>query len=272
MVRKALLGMFACALVVSVAAADDKPVSVTVSSVVTSTYMWNGFDKVETFGLESGPAVQPKVTFGVNNTGLSASVGGSFVVNEDSQLHETTYGVNVLRDVSPLVSVGAGYTYFDNRAKIAGVEVPDGDVHEVWGGVELNSSVGVKPSVAVKYEKSTTDGVDGFAVVAGTLKYGMPLTGVTLGGAGVDVNWKTGVLYNTGDVGVRDEVGNVGVLKSGVSAWQLGVSSDIKTGSVVVSPSVNYQVSVGDVEPVVVGQTVDRVNEFWASVGVSYGF
>jgi hypothetical protein len=261
MLRKALLGMFACALVVSVAAADDKPVSVTVSSVVTSTYMWNGFDRVEdTFGSDNtGPAVQPKVTVGVKNTGLSASVGGSFVVNEDSQLHETTYGVNVVRDVSPVVSVGAGYTYFDNRAKVAGVEVVDGDVHEVWGGVELNSSVGVKPGVAVKYEKSTTEGVDGFAVVAGTLKYGMPLTGVTLGGAAVDVNWKTGVLYNTGV-----KVNDVEVVKSGVSAWQLGVSSDIKTGSVVVSPSVNYQVSVED--------TVNPDNEFWATVGVSFGF
>lgn len=259
MVRKVLLGMFACALVVSVAAADDKPVSVTVSSVVTSTYMWNGFDRVETFGLESGPAIQPKVSVGVANTGLSASVGGSFVVNEESQLHETTYGVNVVRDVSPLVSVGAGYTYFDNRAKIADVDVPDGDVHEVWGGVELNSSVGLKPGVAVKYEKSTTEGVDGFAVVAGTLKYGVPLTGVTVGGAAVDVNWKTGVLYNTGV-----KVNDVEVVKSGVSAWQLGVSSDIKTGRVVVSPSVNYQVSIED--------TVNKDNEFWATVGVAYGF
>ena len=272
MVRKVLLGMFACALVVSVAAADDKPVSVTVSSVVTSTYMWNGFDKVEAFGLESGPAVQPVVSVGVKNTGLSVNVGGSFVVNEDSQLHETNYGVNFLRDVSPVVSVGAGYTYFDNRAKVGGVEIPDGDVHEVWGGVELNSAVGVKPGVSVKYEKPTTEGAEDFTVVAGTLKYGMPMSGVTLGGAGVDVNWNTSVLYNTGDFGVVDEAGNVGVLKSGVQAWQLGVSSDIKTGRVVVTPAVNYQVSLGDVESLVVGQEVDRANEFWASVGVSYGF
>jgi len=272
MVRKVLLGMFACALVVSVAAADEKPVSVTVSSVVTSTYMWNGFDKVEAFGLESGPAVQPEVRVGLKNTGLSASVGGSFVLNEDSQLHETNYGVNFLRDVSPLVSVGAGYTYFDNRAKIGDVEIPEGDVHEVWGGVELNSAVGVKPGVAVRYEKPATEGVDAFTIVAGTLKYGMPLSGVTLGGAGVDINWNTSVLYNSDDVGVVDEAGNFGVLKSGVQAWQFGVASDITTGSVVVTPAVNYQVSLGDVESAVVGQNVDRANEFWASVGVSYGF
>jgi len=259
MVRKALLGLFACACVASLAFAEESPVSVTVSSSVTSTYVWNGFDRVESFGLESGPAVQPKLTVGVKNTGVAASVGGSFVVNEDSQLHETTYGVNVVRDVSPVVTVGAGYTYYDNRAKVGGVAVPDGDVHEVWGGVKLNSAVGVKPGVAVQYEKSTTDGVAGFAVVNGTLEYGVPLSGVTVGGAGVDVNLKTGVLYNSGV-----KVNDVEVVKSGVSAWQVGVSSDVKAGRVVVSPSVNYQVSVED--------TVNPDNEFWATVGVAVGF
>lgn len=259
MVRKALFAVLGCALVASVAAANETPVSVTVQSQVTSTYVWNGFDRVESFGLESGPAIQPSVSVGVKNTGLAVNVGGSFVVNDDSQLHETTYGVSFGRAVSPLVSVGGGYTYFDNRASIGGVSVQDGDTHEVWGGVEVASAVGVKPGVAVKYEKSTTDGVGAFAVVAGTLKYDMPLTGVTIGGAGVDVSWKTGVLYNSGV-----KVNDVEVVKSGVAAWQVGVSSALKTGSVVVTPSVNYQVSVED--------TVNQDNEFWATVGVAYGF
>ena len=60
------------------------------------------------------------------------------------------------------------------------------------------------------------------------------------------------------------------VVKSGVSAVQFGVSSNVKAGRVVVTPAVNYQVTLRDV---VTGVTqVTDENEFWATVGVAYGF
>ena len=242
--------------------AEETPVAVTVSSSVVSTYMWNGFDRVESSGLQAGPAIQPGVSVGVRGTGLNVNVGGSFVVNDDSELHETTYGVGLNRAVSPLVTVGPGYTYYDNRVSrevTPGVTVEGTDNHEVWGSVVLTSPVGVKPGVAVKYEQPTTDGADGFGVVVGSLAYGMPLSGVNVAGVGVNLNWTTSVLYNTGVT-----VGGVDVVKSGVSAWQVGVGSAVQAGRVVVTPSGNYQVSVE--------KTVDSENEFWATVGVAYGF
>jgi hypothetical protein len=268
MVRKALLGLLGCTLIAGAALAQESPVDVTVSSSVTSTYMWNGFNRVEMSGLDNGPAIQPGVAVGVKGTGLAVKVGGSFVVNDDSELHETTYGVGFQRSVSPLVEVGGGYTYYDNRVKTTvtpGVEVDGEDNHEVWGGVVLSSAVGVKPGVTVKYEKPTTDGADGFAVVVGSLGYAMPLSGVNVGGVGVTLDWSTGVVYNSGIT-----VGNVDVLKSGVTAWQVGVSSALHAGRVVVTPAVNYQVSTYEV-PTVTG-VQDADNEFWASVGVAYGF
>jgi hypothetical protein len=261
MIRKTLLGCLACTLVASLVFAEESPVSVTLSSSVTSTYVWNGFDRVESFGLQSGPSVQPRVSVGVVNTGLSVDVGGSFVVNDNSELQETTYGAKVVRQATPVVQVGAGYTYYDNRVTdVVGVgAVPDMNGHEFWGSVVLSSSVGVKPAVTFKYEKPTVDGYDGYGVVVGSLGYGLPLSGVTVGGAGVDVNWNAGVVYNTGF-----KVNDVERVKSGVSAVQFGVSSDVKAGRVVVTPSVNYQVSVED--------TVNDENEFWATVGVAWGF
>jgi hypothetical protein len=262
MVRKTLLGLLGCTLMASAVVAEETPVDVTVSSNVASTYMWNGFDRVETLGLQAGPVVQPGVSVGVRGTGLNVNVGGSFVVNDNSELHETTYGVGLNRSVSPLVSVGAGYTFYNNRVSRTvspGVTVDGVDDHEVWGSVVVTSGVGVKPGVTVKYEKPTGDGATGYEVVVGSLAYAMPLSGVNVGGVGVNLNWNTGVVYNSGVT-----VGGVDVVKSGVSAWQVGVGSAVQAGRVVVSPSVNYQVSVE--------KTVDTQNEFWATVGVAYGF
>ena len=265
MVRKALLGVLASMLVASVALAEESPVGATVSTTVASMYEWNGFDVVKGRGLDEGPVVQPNVTVGVKNTGLNFSVGGSFVMNEDSRLHEAKYGVNLVRAVSPLVNVGVGYNFYDDRVKeVGGVATEDQNKHEAWGNVTVKSAVGVEPGVTVKYEKPSTDGVDGFGVVVGSLGYNVPMTGVTVGTAGVDLKVHSGVVYNTA---VKAE--DVEVVKAGVSAVQFGVTSNVKAGRVVVTPSVNYQVTLRDVSPTV---TENDDNEFWATVGVAYGF
>ena len=87
----------------------------------------------------------------------------------------------------------------------------------------------------------------------------MPLSGVSLGTAGVSLNWNADVVYNSGF-----KVGGVEAVKSGVSAVDFGVNAPVQAGSFVVTPSVNYQVSVEE--------TVNPDNQFWATLGVSYGF
>jgi len=271
MVRKTLLGLIACTLLASVAVAEDGPVGGSVSVGVVSDYMWNGINRVTSFGLEDGPSVQPGVSVGLRNTGLAVNVGGSFVVNDNSELQETTYGVAFNRSVSPVVAVGAGYTYYDNRvSEVGGVPTTvDPNNHEVWGSVELSSSVGVKPGVAVKYEKSSVDGVDGYAVVVGSVKYDMPLSGLNLGTTSVGLGWNADVIYNS-----AVKVGGVEQVKSGVSAVQLGLKAPVNAGAVVVTPSVNYQVTVSDEVKAINGNPVDgpQDGQFWATIGVAYGF
>lgn len=260
MVRKVSLVMFAVALVASSAFAEGSPVVTTVSTTVASMYEWNGFNRVKAYNLEDGPVVQPQVSVGVPNTGFNVVVGGSYVVNEASELHEVTYGANFVKSVSPLVTAGVGYTFYDNRVdQIGGNPVSDVNNHEVWGTVELNSAVGVRPGVTVKYEKPSVDVADAYVVAVGGLKYAMPLSGVSVGGAGVDLNWSSDVVYNSGIT-----VGGVEQVPSGVSAVQFGVSSAVHAGNVVVTPAVKYQVTVQD--------AVSTENEVWASVGVAWGF
>jgi len=260
MIRKALLALVASLALASIAIAQEGPVGVVVTTTVASLYDRNAFNVVKSSRLQDGAVVQPNVTMGVKNSGLNAFVAGSFVMNDNSELHEASYGVNFVKAASPLVTVGAGYTFFDNRVdQVGGVVVADNNTHEVWGNVELNSAVGVKPGVTVKYEKPTVDGQDSYAVVVGGLKYALPLSGVSVGGAGVDLNWSTAVVYNSGV-----NVDNVEVVKSGVSAAQFGVSSAVRAGRVVVTPAVNYQVTVEN--------TVSPDNSFWATFGVAYGF
>lgn len=259
MVRTTLLGLLACSLVAAAAFAQEGPVTTTVNVDVTSSYMWNGFDRVKSFGLDEGPSVQPGVAVGVRNTGLSFHAGGSFVVNDNSELQEMTYGVKFHKDVSPIVKVGAGYTYYDGRADVG----TDVNHQEVWGSVVLSNSAGVKPGVTAKYEVPSTDGMDAYAVVVGSVDYSLPVHKVSASGVSLGVDVGAGVVYNSG---VKQH--GVDVVKSGVSAVTLGVKVPVTTGRVVVTPAVNYQVTTEDT----VKQLNGEDNTFWAGVGVAFGF
>ncbi len=100
--------------------------------------------------------------------------------------------------------------------------------------------------------------------VVGSVGYNVPMTGVTLGTAGVDLKVHSDVVYNT-----AVKANDVEVVKAGVSAVQFGVTSNVKAGRLVVTPAVKYQVTLRDVSPVV---SENEDNEFWATVGVAYGF
>jgi hypothetical protein len=261
MVRTTLLGLLVCSLVAIAASAQEGPVTTTVNVDVTSSYMWNGLNRVKTFTTDEGPSVQPGVSVGVRNTGLSFNVGGSFVVNDNSELQEMTYGVKFQKAVSPIVAVGAGYTYYDGRVAPFGVDGVDKNNQEVYGSVVLSNSVGVKPSVVVKYEVPSVDGVDAYAVVVGGVDYSLPVRKVTTSGVTMGVDVGAGVVYNSGL-----KVG--GVDANGVGAVTLGVKVPVSTGRVVVTPVVNYQVTTNDVVKQVNGED----STFWAGVGVSCGF
>ncbi len=81
MLRRALMASWICVQAASVASAQVGSVDVEVSSAFSTKYIWNGFDRIESRGLDNGPVVQPRVDVTVEGSPLHAYVRGSFVMN-----------------------------------------------------------------------------------------------------------------------------------------------------------------------------------------------
>jgi len=260
MFRKTMGCVLAAAFMAGAANAEG-PVGGRVETKVASMYEWNGFNRVELAGLENGPVVQPRVMARLGESGLGVSAAGSFVMNDNREMHEAIYGVFVEHSASPVADVSIGYNYYDNRvSEIAGVPVPDLNTHEIWGTIEVKNTVGIRPTATYRHEKSSSESHEGYTVLIAGLKHSMPMRVPSVaGGVGVDVSWSSNVVYNSG---VR--ANNVQVVKRGVSAVQFGLETPVHAGPLMVTPTANYQLSIED--------TVSRDNEFWASLAVAYGF
>ncbi len=241
------------------AASQPGAVDVEVSSSFYTKYIWNGFDRIEGRGLEAGPVVQPRVDVAVADSPLHAHVGGSFVMNDQSELHETLYGVYVHRDTSPLASAAFGYNYYDDRVTLP-AGGPEADLHEIWGAVTMRSTAGTRTRIIAKYENPAAEGLGSYTLLVGEIGYHVPLVPVfSRGSFGFDLDASTAVIYTTGV-----EAQDVEIIEKGVSAWQVGVAGDIKTGSIKLTPSVHYQMTFKD--------SVNDDNPFWVGVNVAYAF
>jgi hypothetical protein len=259
MFRSVLLGLLTGAFVAGAAFSQEVPMEVEVSGAFMTQYIWNGFDRVEGRGLEPGPVVQPKVSVGMKNSPLRAHVAGSFVVNENSELHETIYGVSVVRSATPLTRVALGYNYYDDRVAL-GTQEESTDSHEIWGSLDAQSPVGTRATLAVKWEKPTQNGFDPFTLFLGELGYQVPLLPVaSAGGFGLDFDVSTSIIYTTG---MKQH--DMEVVPSGFTAWQMGAAAHLRTGRVAVVPMFKYQVTLED--------AVSDENPIWGGVTVSYAF
>jgi hypothetical protein len=194
----------------------------------------------------------------MGNTPLHFAVGGSFVVNDASEFHETTYHAFVQRYASPFTRVSMGYTYYDDRISPL-LGAPDRDQHEIWGNLESRNMAGVRTGMSVKYEMSARDAFDSYLFVIAELGYSVPLVAGTPGTLGLDMNSTARALYNT-DINVQ----GVEVVRSGISAWQVGLATELRTASVKVTPFVEYQVSLED--------AVNDEDPLWGGISVAYAF
>lgn len=259
MLRKAVVAAWIGVQMTQAASAQVGSVDVEVSTGFFTKYIWNGFDRLESRGLEAGPVVQPRVDVAVVGSPLHAHVGGSLVMNDRRELHETLYGVYVERATSPLASVAFGYNYYDDRVANADLD-GSADLHEIWGVLSMTSAKGTRTRVLGKYENPSADGLGSYTLVISEIGYHVPLLPVTsAGGFGLDLDASTAVVYTS-----AIEVHDVEVVDKGVSAWQVGVAGDIRTGNVRLSPAAHYQVTFKD--------SVNDENPFWVGVNVAYAF
>ncbi|HZM14857.1 MAG TPA: hypothetical protein VFE28_02540 [Candidatus Krumholzibacteria bacterium] len=258
MLRQVVLGFLLCAALAGNASAQISALDLEVSGAFLSKYIWNGFDRIRGRGLDDGPVLQPRVSLGMGGTPLHLAVGGSFVMNNDSELHETTYGVYVQRSASPLTKVGIGYTYYDDRVAPL-LAVPDADAHEIWFALDSHNVAGVRTGVDVKYEISARDAYDAYFVSQVDFGYVLPLVPTSAAGVGLDLVGTTRVLYNTKIVSQGVER-----VPKGFSAWQVGLAADFRAARVIVTPSVDYQVTLEE--------AVNDEDPLWAGISVRYDF
>lgn len=258
MLRRIMFGCLLCVALAGRASAQLNAIDLEVSAAFLSKYIWNGFDRIRALGLDTGPVLQPKVSLGMGNTPLHATVGGSFVMNDDSELHETTYGLYVERYSSPLTRLGFGYTYYDDRIEpLPGSE--DADAHEIWAGLSSRNVAGMRTSVAVKYEMSAREHFDSFFFASGEFGYSFPLVPAVGAGMGLDLEAVTRILYNTS---IQSQ--GIESVQSGVSAWQMGLAAELRAARVLVKPTLQYQVTLED--------SVNDENPLWGGISVAYSF
>jgi hypothetical protein len=259
MFRKALLGGLTLACLTAPATAQIRSVDLDVSAEFLTKYIWNGFDRIESLGLDPGPVLQPRVGLGIGNTPLKAFVAGSFVMNDESELHETRYGVFIERFSSAFTKLGLGYTYYDDRLVLP-EGLDDGDFHEIWADLNIRNAMGVESSFGAQYEISARSTYDPYWVFYARFGYTSPLVpGDGLTGMGLDLRSFTRILYNTQ---VAQE--SVELVRRGFSAWQLGMALDLRAARVTVSPSIHYQLTLEE--------SVNGEDPLWGGITVAYAF
>ena len=258
MPRRLVFGLLLCAALAGNASAQIGSLEIEVSGEYASKYIWNGFDRIRSQGLEMGPVLQPKVSVGLGRTPLHVAAGGSFLMNGQSELHETTYHVYVQRFASPFTRVGMGYTYYDDRiSPVTGAS--DRDVHEFWSALDSRNMAGVHTGVELKYEVSARDAYDAFFFANAEFGYTYAVVPPTATGLSLDLGGMTRILYNT-----RIEAQGVELVQSGFSAWQLGLTADFRAAGVRVTPFVTYQSSLEE--------AVNDEDPLWAGISVAYAF
>jgi hypothetical protein len=259
MVRKALLTWLPALCLAGTAAAQAPSMDLHVSAAFLTKYIWNGFDRIESLGLDQGPVLQPQVRVGMANTPLEAFVAGSFVMNEASELHETRYGVLLERFSSPFTKLGLGYTYYDDRiVRPAGLD--DTDFHEIWADLNIRNELGVETSFGAQYEISARSAYDPYWILYAHFGYTsslVPASGAT--GTGLDLRSFTRVLYN---MQVQQE--GIELVRRGFSAWQLGMALDLRAARVKLSPSIHYQFSWEE--------SVNSEDPLWGGITAAYAF
>jgi hypothetical protein len=259
MFRKTLLACVAWACLAGTVSAQENQVDLDVSAAFLTKYIWNGFDRIESLGLDQGPVLQPRVSAGLGSSPLRAFVAGSFVVNDASELHETSYGALIERFSSPFTKIGLGYTYYDDRVvPLTGLE--DNDSHEIWADVSVRNTAGMETSFGGRYEMSARSAYEPYWVFHGLFGYTSTLVpGNGLTSMGLDMRSFTRILYNT-----QIEQEGVELVRRGFSAWQLGVALDLKAASVQVSPSIHYQFTLEE--------SVNDEDPLWGGINVAYAF
>jgi hypothetical protein len=237
--------------------AVQEKLSVQVSGTVQSKHIWHGFD------LMAGHSVFfPVATIGLGDTGFSAKVIGACAIGGDvSQRDELDGALFYSRDLLPetrwAIHGTLDYFYYGKPR----VPSQRADAQEIGLGLSWPKLLGDGAPVPSYYlgrlwpteHDSLVSGISGFIHVFG-LTYNLAVPN-----AGTQDHTQFFKLY--GDLTYNDGFGGAG---HGWSHLTFGTSTDLAAGKVIITPAINYQLSMKD--------SINPKSGFWGGVTFTYRF
>ncbi len=231
------------------------------TTTVVSKYMWQGFDLLDDHG-----AFIPVGTITLGDSGLSGKIIGVYPLSSGFEKsveldYAAFYTKAFFEDKQYATKVTANYFYY-GKPKQPG---HNGDTQEVgaclcWPKAFTIADSPLVPSYyagALWSSESNSDvrGVEGFVHVLG-LAYDLGVTNF----------WPNGqkqVFRFSGDITYNDGFGGKEV-DHDWSHTVIGVSTNLEMGNLMMTPSVNYQISMDD--------SVNDEDELWCGLNVTYRF
>ena len=203
-----------------------------------SKYVWRGWDLAPT----DEPAMQGGISVAWPQ-GWGVDVWGSYAMDNDAQLDELDYTLSYGGRLTSSMDYSVGLTHY-TFPSVAGAAENQTESNEGFAGV---SWPGAFMSPALTWYEDWEDGSGSYIFLGAG--YDFELGAET---PAPPLSFSLGVGYNNG------QWGNV----SGFSDIDLGLSMTFKSGSVDITPAVNYVIIPED--------AVNPKNEFWFGLGVDF--
>lgn len=203
-----------------------------------SKYVWRGFDLAP----QNDSAIQGGVYLNWKS-GMTFNVWGSYNLDSDMQLDELDYTLGYATNLSDNVGLSAGYTHYTFPSFITGAETQV-ESSEVSLGFSFPKAA-LKPAITVYEDYEQGDGT--YIYLSGSKDFAL-----NLGEQPQVFTFKIGAGYNNGYWAPVSSLTNI----------DLSLSTTFNSGTVAITPSINYTINQED--------AVNTENELW--VGVDCGF
>jgi len=227
------------------------------STIVSSKHMWHGFDLLDDHGV-----FLPIGTLTLGNTGFSGKVIGAYALSSgfdsSQELNFAGFYTGAFwENTRWSTKYTANYFYY-GKPKVADQKSDTQEIGIGFSWPQLLGNNSLLPnyyfgSIWPSTSQSNYSGCGGFIHVFG-LAYDFEVPDFWPGGKEQVFRLSGDITYNDGFGGASHDWSHV----------VLGASTNLRTGKITITPSLNFQISMDD--------SVNDEDEIWCGVNVTYRF